>query len=600
MPTVLGVDAESASSRRAELHERLAQIPCSIYYDPTVSPNISGLYRYTAKPVPIPKRFFHPKVVAIAGETKNGTIWVYLAVSSANITLSGWGRNVESFGETWIHTRQQQPWSVLDRFLAWLDAHASLEEERSNFDAVNRTRKVLGRMTNRRRFNDKGDEPWSGTLNAQLYVSVVQSTQSFPEFLQESSGRQRHPNILWAYSPYWSDVSEQVSKFNARETVLVPAWRVDGKGLGISNDQAEEIDKTSTEIRRNEKDVDSRFWHMKAYWIEHGDLIRTAVGSCNFTRAGLGGGDNNVEAMLVYEAGPEWLPNGDPYEEGEFSDEIVPEEDMPQVSPLPIVVGWDWRTQLWRWWLKPQNSQNNFRLTVPGLDAFSITAGTSSRSGKEPRKGAQFTVDYQDGEVSCRWQGQIVELNLDHSQRVYGAQLTANEILDSWKSRTPPPPPPEPDEGEPGPSNYDGGVSDNDYAPAAFDAVNLFDLYRSTRALRRTLNELSQNPDVQRAYLVGRHYSAISLANMADRDAKVPVVRYLVLKEISGIVNTWKDVLDSSLVSSVEQKTEHVRSVVRDLLLNETKGDETKSDNMLAWFEREFSELDLGRHHEAL
>ena len=300
LPTVLGVEAKTTASRRAELHHRLGTTPCTVFYDPAHSPKLSGRYRYIARPVPIRGRFFHPKLVALAGRSADGTTWVYLAVSSANLTPSGWGHNVESFGETWIHTRRQQSWASLDDLLSWLGNHSSLGEQKADTDAVTRIRAALARMPERRRFSDHGNEPWSGTLYTDLYVSVVH-TGGLPAFLQ--GNRTRPSSELWAYSPYWSDVAQQVAAFNVRKTVLVPALRKDGKRLGLSQEQAVELNG-GTEIQRNEDDVGNRFWHMKAYWIQHGKTIRTAVGSCNFTCAGLSGGDGNVEAMLVFDVGP--------------------------------------------------------------------------------------------------------------------------------------------------------------------------------------------------------------------------------------------------------------------------------------------------------
>ena len=79
---------------------------------------------------------------------------------------------------------------------------------------------ALARMPERKHFIDDGTEPWSGTLYAKLYASVVH-TKGLPAFLQGS--RSRRPSEMWAYSPYWSDVAEQVSAWGARKTVLVPA-----------------------------------------------------------------------------------------------------------------------------------------------------------------------------------------------------------------------------------------------------------------------------------------------------------------------------------------------------------------------------------------
>ena len=587
LPAVLGVEARTTAGRRAELHQRLGTTPCTVFYDPATQPRVSGRYRYVARPVPIRGRFFHPKLVIISGQSENRTTWVYVAVSSANLTLSGWGRNAESFGETWIHTRRQQAWRVLDELLGWLGSHSPLKEKQSEADAVARVRAALARMPARRRFSNDDAQPWSGTLHANLYVSVVH-TEGLSAFLRGE--RARGPSELWAYSPYWSDVAELVREFDARETVLVPARRADGGGLGLSREQAEEIDE-GIEIWRNEEDVGDRFWHMKAYWIRQGEGIRTAVGSCNFTRGGLSGRDGNVEAMLVFDGEPEWLPDGEEIEDDDLAEEAEAEEGTPEPAPVAIVVAWDWRANAWRWWLEAGPRQRRFKLSVPGLASFRIKPGAGSKPGKPPARGATFKVLYRAGQENAEWQGQIVELNLDYGSRTYGRPLTANEIIESWRGRAP-----TWDlgggggDGDPGDDRTDLEVD----TPAAFDAVNLFDFYRSMSALRRKLTTLEEDQDIQRGYLVGRPDSVMTLAHLADRDEEAPIVRFLVLREMHDVVSSWASVLDEELVGRVEQVTTAARERTLARLQQDLDGDEEKADRMLDWFETELDGLDCG------
>ena len=587
LPAVLGVEAKSDAARRAELHYRLGTTPCTVFYDPVSPPEVSGRYRYIARPVPMPGRFFHPKLVVLAGRSENGTTWVYLAVSSANLTLSGWGRNAESFGETWIHTRRQQSWKALDDLLSWLSSHSQLGEEKANTDAVIRIRSALERMPERRRFNDPGTEPWSGTLYADLYVSIVHS-EGLPAFLQ--GGRSRRPTELRAYSPYWSDVAKQVAAFNARKTVLVSALRPDGRTLGLAQEQAAKLDN-QTEIQRNDEDVGSRFWHMKTYRIRHGKTIRTAVGSCNFTHAGLSGRDGNEEAMLVFDTNPGWLPQGSEVGTDKLAEETQPEEGIREPVPVAIVVAWDWRVHSWRWWLDPAPQQDDFSLRLPGLAPFPIKSGSDGKPGKPPPRGSTYMISYRTYQEEQKWQGSVVELNLDYSSRAYGRPLTANDILESWRGRTPSWDLGGGGDGGDPSANVDGTESD---APAAFDAVNLYDLYRSTRALRVKLKGLKQHPDIQRAYLTGRPDSVMSLAHLANRDGEAPIVRYLVLRELCGVLSTWADLLDGDLVACAEQITKQARERTLALLLDELGGDEKLADSMLEWFEHELLELDRG------
>ncbi len=589
LPAILGVDGALAAVRHADLHGQLAETECTVFYDPTVAPGVSGKFRYVARPVPLRARLFHPKLVIIAGISKDGTTWVYLAVSSANLTLSGWGRNAESFGETWIHTRTQQTWHGLDGFLAWLQDYANLGGEPDRRDAVAVVREALDRMPSGYRFRDDGTKFWSGTLGARFYSSVV-DTGGLPTFLK--MGRSRRPAELWVYSPYWGSVAEMVGEFGAKRTVLVPAMRADRKAIGLSKSQHDTV-KDIAEVWRNESEKqDDRFWHMKAYWIRHGERFYTSVGSCNFTEAGLAGANGNVEAMLVFEnMEPDWPEESDTARLEDLSDQSADEEDAPEPVPVVIVVAYDWRSESWRWFLAADDSQDDFRLSLPtGRAAFRIDPGSGDRRGDPPSFPAHYRVTYTQHAERREWQGQVVELHLDHTRRTYGKPLSANDILESWRVHA--------KTGSPGPRGGGGNGNENGddpqaEVPAAFDAVNLYDLYRAMRALRTRLGELETEPQAQRALLVGRSDSVVALARLADGDGEAPVVRYLVLRELSSIVADCKgSSLHGDPLRRVREMKRRAKATTLKQLAAELRGDREKARRVLDWFERRLAKMD--------
>ena len=589
LPAILGVEAATSATRHAGLHEQLAETDCTVFYDPTVAPGVSGKFRYVARPVPLRARLFHPKLVIIAGRSADGTTWVYLAVSSANLSLSGWGRNAESFGETWIHTRTQQAWHGLDGFLAWLQDYANLGEEPDGRDGVAVVRAALARMPGGYRFRDDDAEPWSGTLYARFYSSVV-DTEGLPSFLK--MGRSRRPAELWVYSPYWGSVAEMVGEFGAMRTALVPAMRPDRKAIGMSKSQHDALTEIA-EVWRNESEKqDDRFWHMKAYWIRHGERTYTAVGSCNFTEAGLAGTDGNVEAMLVFEdIELNWPEESDTARPEDLSEQPVDEEEAPEPVPVVIVVAYDWQSGSWRWFLDADDSQSDFRLSLPiGLAAFRIVPGSGDRRGDAPEFSAHYQVTYTQHGERREWQGQVVELHLDHTRRTYGKPLSASDILESWRVHV--------KTGGPGPRNG-GGDGDDDgndaqaEVPAAFEVVNLYDLYRAMRALRTRLGDLESESQAQRALLVGRSDSVMALARLADGDGEAPVVRYLVLRELSSIVADCKgSSLHGGPLRRVHEMKRRAKATTLRQLACELKGDRQKARKMLDWFERRLTKMD--------
>ena len=588
LPAILGVEAATAAARNAGLHGQLAETDCTVFYDPMVAPGVSGKFRYAARPVPLRGRLFHPKLVIIAGCSEDGTTWVYLAVSSANLTLSGWGRNAESFGETWIHTRTQEAWHGLDRFLEWLQAYANLGEGPDHRDAVAVVRATLARMPTGYRFRDDDTKPWYGTLYARFYSSVV-DTEGLPSFLK--MGRSRRPAELWAYSPYWGSVAEMVGEFGAKRTALVPAMRTDRKAIGLSKSQHDALTDIA-EVWRNETEKqDDRFWHMKAYWIRHGERSYTAVGSCNFTEAGLAGANGNVEAMLVFEGiEPDWPEESDTARPEDLSEQPPDEEEVREPVPVVIVVAYDWRSGSWRWFLDADDSQGDFCLSLPDLTPFRIVPGSCECRGDPPDLPARFKVTYTQHAEPREWQGQVVELHLDHTRRTYGNPLSASDILESWRVHV---------KTEGLGSRDVGGDGDEDgddaqaEVPAAFDVVNLYDLYRAMRALRTRLGELASEPQAQRALLVGRSDSVMALAHLADGGGEASVVRYLVLRELSSIVADCKNPsLHGGPLSRVQEMKRRAKATTLKQLASELRGDREKARKIMNWFERRLAKMD--------
>ena len=198
-------------------------------------------------------------------------------------------------------------------------------------------------------------------------------------------------------------------------------------------------------------------------------------------------------------------------------------------------------------------------------------------------------MSYRADREETEWQGQIVELNLDYSSRTYGSPLTANDILESWRGRAP--------TWDLGGGGRDGDLDDDredleSDSPAAFDAVNLFDFYRSMSALRAKLKGLEEDRDIQRGYLVGPPDSVIALALLADRDEEAPIVRFLVLRELYGVVSKWANVLEGDLVGRVENMARRARDRTLARLLHDLDGDQKKAGRILDWFESELVRLD--------
>jgi len=575
-----------------------------VLYDPSVTPRVTGRFRYHLRPVPLPPpsdeprrvRRFHPKLVILAGQDHGGRDWVYLAVSSANLTISGWGRNVESFGETWITTRNQQAHAELLGLLGWLQDHAPLGERADLSDGITRARTVLERMGAGRRPADEPDAPWSGLLNHWFYASPLHET-GFPRWFGRTAflgqERQRPPAVLCVYSPYWGDVRWVCEGFGAGDTAFVTSRKQHGSDehgwYGFPRAALAELPNGAA-VYTNERDIDERFWHLKAYYLETsaGTSARcfTAVGSCNATGAGLlGGARGNVEAMLVQEADGTWLPEGrDETADPEELDTGDGGDDAPPPAPLALVVAWDWRDRVWRWWLDLTAAQSNPQLSLANQEPFAIEAGTAARLGAPPPRKSTYKVTWSEGGEVRSWTGAVLELGLDHSERSYERRLTMEEILDSWRGRG------RKGTGSPRGEGLDEDEGEDDVEvegePTVFDAVNLYDLFRAVHDFRVELSDHLDDPDTVRGLMLKRPNSARALWRIATASEGNTAVRYLVLREVGGLFDLAGEVLDDAdLLAGIRGDVGAARELLLASLSHSTTSLEGTPDQVLEWFE---------------
>jgi hypothetical protein len=73
-----------------------------------------------------------------------------------------------------------------------------------------------------------------------------------------------------------------------------------------------------------------------------------------------------------------------------------------------------------------------------------------------------------------------------------------------------------------------------------------------------------------------RWSSSMALANLADREEEAPIVRYLVLRELGGVIAAWTNVLDDDLVARARQMAALARKRTHAQLLDEVGADGEK------------------------
>ncbi len=452
LPTLFGADVTEGSRKAREqtVHKRLAETRVAVFYDPSVAAPRSKDYRYTAHAVFLEdRRRFHPKCIFLVGTDVQGELWLYVAVMSANLSIGGWGRNCEGFTDLWLHAKTEQPVQATLEFLDYLNSKlaARSADDATIADLMNR----LGSLRGARSKEDPEGGAWSEKDEARLYFSpMYPSMWSFVE----NAYRGKIEHVL-AASPYWGDGRTIKARLGGADLQLVAS--LSAPSLKSTQLGANTLAQLGVEQRNVQtwKGDGGRFFHIKLYRIKIGKKEIVGTGSCNFTSAGLHWGESgaeggNVECMLFDRREFSWPPME------QLRSTAIPDEtdssDAPQAWPLYVHVYYDWEKRCYIWNVEGRKATDILELKLPdGHDYFLLEMDDGTRTGE--LKSGVFRFRH-GGEI---YTGLVAEINLEHSDRIYGTLLSPDEILDSWRSGAP---------AEPAlPDDEDDGRADPDLEP---------------------------------------------------------------------------------------------------------------------------------------
>lgn len=304
---------------------------------------------------------FHPKVIYLEGVNGKRV----LGTGSANLTLSGWGRNQEAFTFQKIETKAQ------------------CEAVKSFFGAITQGLNLPEKLN------------WTLLNNAEL--PAANSSWRFVHSFQEKSfieqfTEKNTANDLLVWSPYLSKyvpafvekLKKQIGKNNL-SIHLVPDL-INGKH--IRTEYSSELLKLSKSgaigFYKNPSKHDDKveLFHSKIWTLGN----RLAVGSWNFTTRGANLPNNgawnnqsNIEAGIIFE-----VQELSPWKDGvgtaieliekNFASKSLLEEEklnVPNSLPFTIQVEFDWLLDQFKvvtCWLSEQSSNKPYLLKLPGLE----------------------------------------------------------------------------------------------------------------------------------------------------------------------------------------------------------------------------------------
>ncbi len=377
VPTLLGEDKpkdiydyESLTEKYASMHEG-GQLDVRFFYDPGAL--ITSNQKRTSIPMhAIPLRrmgtqfsegVFHPKVWYLQSRVVDGSQpRGVVVVSSANLTISGWGENREA-----VLVREISSAANLDALAQFFGLI---------FETAGESRAIVDETLEPLREHllaSNEQEDWRF-----VYTDPSSPTQFLELLLSEGTGT---APTLQVWSPYWSaDLDGLVAtirrEHSANAKFSFYPDMVDENRPRLSESQRQRIGSLSNCFFCDPAySTPERFTHAKM-WRAGSNF---AIGSWNFTHAALGRTEehNNVEAgILVFDAPEAMLPKEGPGTKRTDAKNTVPvpddeaEEELDAPGEAPNVrVSFDWKTREYTVQIDHTDSDEHSRwlVTLPGI-----------------------------------------------------------------------------------------------------------------------------------------------------------------------------------------------------------------------------------------
>lgn len=353
---------------------------------------------------------FHPKVIFL--EDSSGRM--VLGAGSANLSVSGWGRNQEVFVFRPVSNNAQ--YQQIKRFFAPLAKSAGID--------------VSEGLSVRRRF-DGDDKNW-------CFVHSFEKESFLQQLLADTQA-----NELTVWSPYFSpDLAGLLAKIS----------NLAGKGLKYSivpdrvahrhvrTEWSPAIEKLMTDgvlsfhDRPSPRSDNIEMTHAKL-WLASGQQARLAVGSWNCTEPGCASFElRNIEAGILLGVAPKTRIAGQrlPLDADDFGSEQLLEDEALTVDPYPLPfelqVCFDWERRIYevQGKLHKEIDRARYALRLPGVKKqISLHWKVRRRDGAWPLESIECEVAdnealladhcyeiWRDGNLECR--GLVQETRQTH------------------------------------------------------------------------------------------------------------------------------------------------------------------------------------------
>ena len=333
-----------------QINRSLSRVKVAVICDRTTNPEPKGNYRYGLLSCGLKNAYFHPKLILIKGKLKDDTYGCKLMVSSANLTISGWGLNREVVGSCLVGTQQVKE---LNKLISWISTQAAKEipvqdnKETPNTDEGGliehlETLQEFFKNTDLEQFPD---EP-------ELYIRLPSKTNNHSFFSRMLNNCTKPLHKLTVISPFWSeakDLSPMIKKLGCNSITLIPSIDLQGNRK-LPKSIREEFKKEYEHLYYADFKENDRYTHAKAIELNSDQENYIATGSANFTQAAMGSETHgNIEAMLVYRINKAGHIRKQVSKIDEnsinWADVNEADDNPPAIPPFLATASYNWKTQ---------------------------------------------------------------------------------------------------------------------------------------------------------------------------------------------------------------------------------------------------------------
>ncbi len=502
LPPLLDIDIQDNVFQYESLNKELEnkKLDIKIFYDANMlqlNEQKRTIIKFT--PILLTKGLFHPKVIYLENKNKKGKLFV----GSGNLTLEGWGRNIEAF-------------KIVD-----VEKNSNLYKQIYNFFID-----VKGEKRNKKYVT------YDKKCNF-IYSSEDSKNLSFLESMDiENSSN------LYVFSPYFShDIDKIVNEnfLKIEKINIIPDLVGSDKKIRLENRPKSEKIKFYSLINQDS----SRMNHSKV-WISDNKI---GIGSYNFTNEALFG--INFEAALVGN-----VENIDlDLEEIDFNEMNKAELEKEQLKPnsnfsviFELIANWENRS----FEIKQiaGNEINSFKIVLPsGVEISRENLNNLSDIQKEKifrvlNKNKIFKIQQNDEII---YEGIIIEESTKGFREPIKVE-TIDELFFSFLDKEKPF---SSEKLKKRDINYDNNEDEMKNSQKDTSYLNYYNLFKGFENLKNKLNEVNNEEELKKiCFSNGNAITSIELVIEEYKEKKKNLFSYLLIKEFNLLVNEVNKIIE--------------------------------------------------------